>query len=205
VAEWLEYWDKMRKSGGAVPPDMQAQFTGTEWPNSPIVKGKAVFAPIHTQDLKGGYQALTKDTLTIVAPPSVKAGGSPGCFPSPTSSLCLYSKSPNKERAAQVIDWFVSDPESAKILGMISGTPASKPALQTVLDMQDLEPVDQKVLKYSQGAFAKAEPAPPAQRADRAVGDLMRRINEDVGFGKTSVKDAAKQFVDQGNALMRRA
>ncbi|WP_262268850.1 ABC transporter substrate-binding protein [Microvirga yunnanensis] len=205
VAAWLDYWDKMRKSGGAVPADLQAQFTGTEWPNSPLVKGKAVFASIASQDLSGGYQALTKDTLSITTPPSAAPGGSPGYFPQPTSSLCLYSKSRNQEAAVKVIDWFVSDPESAKILGLISGPPASKPALQAVLELTDLAPVDQRVLKYSQAALAKAEPAPPPQVAGRAMEDLMRRVNEDVGFSKSSVKDAAQAFINQGNALLRRA
>jgi len=205
VAAWLDFWDKMRKSGGAVPADLQAQFTGTEWPNSPLVKGKAVFASIASQDLSGGYQALVKDTLSITTPPSAAAGGSPGYFPQPTSSLCLYSKSQNPEAAVKVIDWFVSDPESAKILGLISGPPASKPALEAVLELEGLAPVDQRVLKYAQGALAKAEPAPPPLVGGRAMDDLMRRVNEDVGFGKSSVQDAAQSFVDQGNALLRRA
>jgi multiple sugar transport system substrate-binding protein len=205
VAGWLDYWDKMRKSGGAVPADLQAQFTGTEWPNSPLVKGKAVFASIASQDLAGGYQALTKDTLSIMTPPSPASGGNPGYFPQPTSSLCLFSKSRNQEEAVKVMDWFVSDPESAKILGLISGPPASKPALQAVLGLKDLAPVDQRVLKYSQAALEKANPAPPPQVAGRAVEDLMRRTNEDVGFGKSSVKEASQAFVNQANALMRRA
>lgn len=205
VGEWLDYWDRMRKSGGAVPPDLQAEFTDTQWPNSPLVKGSAVFAQIASQDLSGGYQALTKDTLSIATPPSVKAGGSPGYFPQPTSSLCLYARSRNKEAAVKIIDWFVNNPESAKILGLVSGPPASKPALQAVLGLSNIAPVDQAVLRYSQAALAKAEPAPPTPLALRAVSDLMRRVNENVGFGKSSVKDGAAQFVTQGNALLRRA
>ena len=48
---------------------------------------------------------------------------------------------------------------------------------------------------------------PPFIEADReqAVADLMRRINEDVGFGRSSVKQGAQAFIDQGNALLRRA
>jgi multiple sugar transport system substrate-binding protein len=74
-----------------------------------------------------------------------------------------------------------------------------------VLGLQDLAPVDQRVLKYSQAALAKAEAAPPPQVAEQAIADLMRRTNENVGFGKSSVKQGAQAFVEQGNALMRRA
>jgi multiple sugar transport system substrate-binding protein len=205
VAEWFDYWDRMRKSGGAVPADLQAQFTGTEWPNSPLVKGKAVFASIASQDLSGGYQALTKDTLSITTPPAVKAGATPGYFPQGTSMCCLYAKSRNMEATAKVIDWFVSDPTSARILGLVSGPPASRPALQAVLELKGLARVDEEVLKYSQAALAKALPAPPLQLGQRAVEDLMRRVNESVGFGRSSVRDAAQTFIDQGNALLRRA
>lgn len=205
VATWLEYWDKMRKSGGAVPADLQAQFTGTEWPNSPLVRGTAVFATMASQDLSGGYQALTKDTLGLTTPPTPTADTGPGCFPRPTSSLTLNARSEYKEAAVKLMDWFVSDPESAKILGLISGPPASRPALEAVLQLSDLKPVDQKVLKYSQAALATANPAPRNHRAARAMGDLMRRINENVGFGSYGVKEAAEEFVSQGNALMHRA
>lgn len=205
VAFWLDYWDKMRKSGGAVPPDLQAQFTGTEWPNSPLVRGTAVFATMASQDLSGGYQALTKDTLALTTPPSPTAGGGPGCFPRPTSSLTLNARSQNKEAAVKLMDWFVSDPESAKILGLISGPPASRPALEAVIALPNVKPVDQKVLKYSQAALASARPAPRNHRSARGMGDLMRRVNENVGFGSYGVQDAAEEFISQGNALMKRA
>ena len=73
------------------------------------------------------------------------------------------------------------------------------------LTTSDLAPVDEKVLKYSQTALSKAEPAPELPLGMRAVGDLMRRVNEDVGFGKSSVADGANNFVNQANALLRRA
>ncbi len=171
----------------------------------PTCRGTAVFGMMHSQDLAGGNQALTKDTMSITTPPSAKPGGSPGYFPQPTSLLCVYSKSQHKEAAVKAIDWFVTDPESARILGMISGPPASKPALEAVLALKDLARVDQRILKYSQAALAKAEPAPPPQLAEPVIADLMRRTNEDVGFGRSSVKQAAQAFVDQGNALLKQA
>lgn len=205
VAAWLEYWNKMRETGATVPPDMQAQFTGTEWPNSPLVRGRAIFANMASQDLAGGYQALTTDTLGMMAPPAPVGSDNPGYFPRPTSSLTLNARSNFKQEAAHLMDWFVSDPESAKILGLVSGPPASRPALEAVLALEDISEVDQKVLRHSQAALAQANPAPPVHRGERAVGDLMRRVNENVGFGAYGVQQAAEEFVNQGNALLRRA
>jgi multiple sugar transport system substrate-binding protein len=205
VAAWLNYWNEMRASGGAVPADLQAQFTGTEWPNSPLVRGTAVFAMMASQDLTGGYQALTKDTLAIMTPPAPTAGGNPGYFPKPTSSLTLNARSGNPEEAVKLIDWFVSDPESARILGLISGPPASEPALAAVLELEGLSASDEKVLKYAQEALANAMPAPPVQRGERAMMDLMRRVNENVGFGSSTVQEGAEEFVAQAAATLRRS
>jgi multiple sugar transport system substrate-binding protein len=205
VAAWLEYWNKMRETGATVPPDMQAQFTGTEWPNSPLVRGRAVFANMATQDLAGGYQALTTDTLGMITPPTPVGASNPGFFPRPTSSLTLNARSNFQEQAAHLMDWFVSDPESASILGLVSGPPASRPALEAVLALEDISEVDQKVLRYSQAALARANPAPQAHRADRSLNDLMRRVNENVGFGAYGVQAAAEEFINQGNALLRRS
>lgn len=205
VAAWLEYWSKMRETGGTVPPDLQAQFTGTEWPNSPLVRGRAIFASMASQDLAGGYQALTTDTLGMMAPPAPVGATNPGYFPRPTSSLALNARSSFKHEAAHLMDWFVSDPESARILGLVSGPPASDPALEAVLGLENISEVDQKVLRHSQAALAQANTAPPVHRGERAITDLMRRVNENVGFGASSVQQAAEEFVNQGNALLRRA
>ena len=102
VAEWLNYWDEMRDSGGAVPADLQAQFTGTEWPNSPLVKGKAVFASMASQDLAGGYQALTKDTLSIMTPPSPTIGRQPGLLSrSPRVRSALLARAVTRKRPSR--------------------------------------------------------------------------------------------------------
>jgi multiple sugar transport system substrate-binding protein len=202
VAAWLEYWNKMRESGGAVPADMQAQFTGTEWPNAPLVRGTAVFASMASQDIASGYQALTEDSLNLTPPP-IAANGTSGLYPSPTSSVTLYSKSQNKDEAVKLMDWFVSDPQSALILGLVSGPPAAKPALEAVLTLPELSVIDEKVLKYAQGALAIANKAPLAHRAGRAMNDLMRRTNENVGFGTVSVQQGATDFMTEGASLLQ--
>lgn len=205
VAEWLNIWDKMRKSGAAVPADLQAQFSGTEWPNAPLVRGTAMFARITSQDLSGGFQALTKDELNLMTPVSPNEKTGPGYYPRPTSSLTINARSNNKEAAAKLIDWFVSDPESAKVLGLVSGPPASKPALETVIGLPNMSEADRKVLKYSQDALPKANKEPHTHRAQRAINDLMRRINESVGFGASSVQEASQEFIKQANSILKRA
>jgi multiple sugar transport system substrate-binding protein len=132
VADWLNFWDGMRKTGAAVPSDIQAAYGWGEWTNAPLVLGKAVFATMQTQDLKSGMQALTEDTLAMRAPPGWGDPANNGCYPSPSSSLTMNAASQLKDNAALVMDWFVNSPESGKILGLISGPPASNAQLAAV-------------------------------------------------------------------------
>lgn len=205
VGRWLDYWQRMRVSGACVPADLTAQFTGSSWQNSPIVRRKAVFGFMQSNDISGGYQALIDDELDMTGPPRAVAGGSPGVAPSPTSSLCLYSRSRNKEAAVQVLDWFVNSPESAAILGMISGPPASKPAREAATALPDLSPIDKKVLAYTEAALAAAVSPEQAPKGYSEVQDLLRRVSEDVGFGRTSVQDGAATFVNDAQAILAKA
>lgn len=201
VAAWFDYWAKMRASGGAVPADMQAQFTGTEWPNAPLSRGSAVFASMQSQDIASGYQALTEDKLNLTLPPRI-SGDNRGLYPQPTSSLTLNAKSQVKEETVKLMDWFVSDPESAKVLGLVSGPPASRPALEAVMQLPDLSEIDGKVLRYSQAALPLGNSSPGPIRGQRAVNDLMRRMNENVGFGTATPQEAANEFIAEANTLL---
>jgi multiple sugar transport system substrate-binding protein len=117
----------------------------------------------------------------------------------------MNAKSQFKDETVKLMNWFVVDPESAKVLGLVSGPPASKTELAEVMKMTAIKPIDSKVLTYSLAALAHANPAPPSHRAERAVTDLLIRTNESVAFGSASVQDAAKQFISDGNDLMKQA
>ena len=205
LAEWLNFWVEMRAAGGCVPPDVQAAYAPGEWQNAPMVQSKAVFASIQTQDLKSGYQALMQDKVAMTAPPAWQQGGHNGSYPAPSSSLTLNVKSLQKENAAKVMDWFINSPESGQILGLISGPPASMSALAAVKDLPNLDELDLNTLEYAEAALAAAKGAPPVHRAEQALRDLLKRLNEDVGFGRSSVQKAADDFIAEGNSEIRRA
>jgi multiple sugar transport system substrate-binding protein len=139
------------------------------------------------------------------APPGWGDPANNGCYPSPSSSLTMNAASQLKDNAALVMDWFVNSPESGKILGLISGPPASNAQLAAVKELPDLDRLDHNVLDYAEAALAAAKTAPPASRVDNELRDLMKKVNEDVGFGRSTVQKAAEDFVNLGNNAIRRA
>lgn len=59
----------------------------------------------------------------------------------------------------------------------------ARPTLEAVLALEEISEVDHKVLRHRQAAIAIAKTSPPVPRGERAVNELMHRVNENVGFG----------------------
>ena len=71
------------------------------------------------------------------------------------------------------------------------------------MELPDLSEVDKRVVEYTKGALATANPAPAANPHERQLADLLRRVNENVAFGQTSVTDGAKEFISQGSQILK--
>ena len=102
LTEWFEYWAALRATGGTIPADIAAQAKYGDWPTSPLVKRQAALAHIHTPNLKGGFQDLTKNTIDITLPPRNTKDGKCGTFPAPSSYLSLNARSERADDAAGV-------------------------------------------------------------------------------------------------------
>ena len=44
----------------------------------------------------------------------------------------------------------------------------------------------------------------PRRRAPGEIQTVLRRVNEQIGFGRLSVADGAKQFIAEANAVLAR-
>ena len=203
LTEWFEYWAALRATGGTIPADIAAQAKYGDWPTSPLVKQQAALAHIHTPNLKGGFQDLTKNTIDITLPPRDTKGGKCGTFPAPSSYLSLNAKSRRADDAAAFIDWFTNGEEAAKTLRLISGPPASAEGRDVLLEGSDLSASEKQVLAYTdlalKNAFAPPEASPAASTA---VGDLLLKTSQDIAFKKISIQQGVPKFLaDAGKTL----
>ncbi|MEV0798938.1 extracellular solute-binding protein [Kribbella sp. NPDC050281] len=203
LTEWFEYWAALRATGGTIPADIAAQAKYGDWPTSPLVKKQAALAHIHTPNLKGGFQDLTKNTIDITLPPRNTKDGKCGTFPAPSSYLSLNAKSQRADDAADFINWFANGEEAAKTLRLISGPPASASGRDVLLKGSDLSASEKQVLAYTDLALKNAFAPPQASpAASTAVGDLLLKTSQDIAFGKISIKQGAPKFIaDAGKTL----
>lgn len=196
LTEWFEYWAALRATGGTIPADIAAQAKYGDWPTSPLVKRQAALAHIHTPNLKGGFQDLTKNTLEITLPPRNTKDGKCGTFPAPSSYLSLNAKSQRADDAAAFINWFTNGEEAAKTLRLISGPPASASGRDVLVKGSDLSASEKQVLAYTDLALKNAFAPPQASpAASTAVGDLLLKTSQDIAFKKISIKQGVPKFI----------
>ncbi len=196
LTEWFEYWAALRATGGTIPADIAAQAKYGDWPTSPLVKRQAALAHIHTPNLKGGFQDLTKNTIDITLPPRDTKDGKCGTFPAPSSYLSLNARSERADDAAAFINWFTNGEEAAKTLRLISGPPASSAGRDVLLKGSDLSASEKQVLAYTDLALKNAFAPPQASpAASTAVSDLLLKTSQDIAFKKISIKQGVPKFV----------
>jgi multiple sugar transport system substrate-binding protein len=191
LAGWYGFWDKMRRTGGCVTPDIQAAQKGNIDTDA-ITLGKAFMGFAQSNQLVG-YQALIKDRLAMTMYPS---GDKPGQYLKPSMLFSIAANSKMGADAARVINHFVKDPEAVIALSVERGTPASASARMTLAPT--LDDLGKIAIAFISEVTDKVGPLPPPppQGAGEALA-ILTKCNELVGFGKLSVKDAAKSCYDE--------
>jgi len=201
VEEWFDMWAKARSDGAAPPADVAALDEDTVNANL-ISQDLAGAAFVHSNGLVG-YQATTKKPLGITIYPQ-GAGDVNGQYLKPSNFWSIYSGSNFKEDAIKLANYTVNDPEGVKVLGVERGVPAS-PAMQDAL-ASSLDEVNLASLRFVAEATKVVSPIPaPPPRGATEVEAKLREISQQVAFGQLSPADGAKQYVDDGNAILGRA
>ncbi len=200
AAEWFEYWDKLAKAGGCVPADVQAA-DHLDIDSSPLGQGKAASGLQYSNQLVG-YQAQSKNKLSLTSYPKTKGAALSGHFYRPALIWSIAANSKYKDQAAQFISYFVTDPQAGAILGVERGVPML-PAIRKQI-APTLNAVEQATVDYVNNLATKVVPVPPVapKGASEFDRNVLRPISDQVAFGKISVAEAGKRLISEGNAVM---
>jgi multiple sugar transport system substrate-binding protein len=81
--------------------------------------------------------------------------------------------------------------------------PASPSTRQAVSDQ--LDEMSKKVVDFIAEVSQRVGPIPPAPpQGAGEIQVLLRRVNEQVGFGRSAASAAAKQYVTEANSILAR-
>lgn len=194
LIEWLTYWEGLRQSGGATPPDITAANLTPEV--SPIVMGQS---PIEwtTASQFVNFQGLQPHELGLRMYPAGPEGSEPGQFIRPALFISASATTEYPNESAELINFMLNDLDAAAILRTARGIPASPPVREFLL--ADVSEGEQKTFEFIDEVAATATQTnvltPPG---GRAVTDLITQANLAVAFGEMSVEEAVDQFMAEG-------
>jgi multiple sugar transport system substrate-binding protein len=201
IGEWFAFWHDLRKRGAIASAEVAALDMG-EIDTSLLTVGKAAMACAHSNQLVG-FQAVVKSKLGMTMYPSGGPGAKYGQYLKPSMLLSISARTRSPEAAVKLLDFFVANKDAGLILGVERGVPASSVVRKAV--EPTLDELGNAMASYVAFVSDKVSPlpAPPPQGAGE-IQSVLRRVNEQIGFGRQSVADGARQFMGEAAAILAR-
>lgn len=201
--EWYTMWNKLRDEGVCVSAEDQALDTGP-LESTMLVLGKAALLPSNSNQLVA-FQGLMQDKLNMVGFPRIAPGVGGGHYRKPSMFFSVGGSSSSKEKAAEFLNFFISNPEAAKVLGVERGIPClpeTRAVVAPTLDEQS-----QLALNFvsNLGDLLGALPPPPPPSAGEIDASLIRTLGQEVGFGAKSAEEAGRELISGANDILSRS
>ncbi|WP_424930803.1 ABC transporter substrate-binding protein [Amaricoccus macauensis] len=196
LAEWFQYWEDMRQSGGCPPADVQAQ-AGDNSASLGIVRGRAAML-VQTTDSFIGIGALMEDPLDLMMLPNGFEGGEmkQHLYDYAGNSTGIWANAASKDLCVDIIRFMHFDPEGVELYYTGSGMiPASTAGLEKFGTSGT--PEEKKLVSYLR--MLREDPAPSRRPGVGGLGGMFRRGNEAVAFGDATPLEAAEAVVTEIN------
>ncbi|RTE05452.1 ABC transporter substrate-binding protein [Paenibacillus whitsoniae] len=192
--KWFGYWADLRKNGGMVTPELQVSNPPGDTSKSLIVTGKVAMGLIPSNQLVA-HQNLIKDQLTLLQVPKGENGSNAVAFES-SQGLSGYAKTKHPKEVAQLMSFWINDPDAAKILGNDRGVPVTT-AMRDLLK-KDANPVEQIIYDYL-NRVSEANKTQSIKFTYNPPGfteysKLLDTTIQEISFGKKDVKKGVGDF-----------
>ena len=203
AAAWYAFWNDLRQKKGAAPAEVQALDTTDDVETSLITLGKAAMTFVFSNQIVA-QQAAVQDRLGLVMFPHAGPGSQPGQYLNPSMLFSVSAQSEHKGESARLIDFLVTDPAAVKALGAERGVPPSIP-MAGLLEGQ-LDGVARMQVDYITSIRDKVgDLPPPPPKGVVEIDELMKRVAEEVAFGKLSPSEAGKALHDEAQDILARS
>ncbi len=203
MVEWFQMWADLRAADVLVSPEDQALDATDAIENTMIILGKAPMTYANSNQLIA-FQALSKDEFTMTNYPRYKPGAGGGHYRKPSMFFSLGATSQKLSDGAKFINFFITDPEAAKALGVERGIPckaSTRAAIEPTLDAQS-----QIALNFVSNLGDLLGPLPPSPPAAAGeVSQALKTKSQEVAFGQQSPQDAGPAFYNDAVAILTRA
>ncbi len=203
ATEWYQLWAELRAAGVCVSAEEQALDSGP-LESTMLVLGKAAMIPSNSNQLVA-FQGLVPEKLDMVGFPRIAPGAGGGHYRKPSMFFSVGGSTANQAAAEDFLNFFVSDAEAAKILGVERGIPCL-PGTRDIV-APTLDEANQIALNFvaNLGDLLGPLPPPPPAAAGEVDSSLIRTLGQEVGFGAKTPEQAGAELVSGATAILTRA
>ncbi|GGF71933.1 ABC transporter ATP-binding protein [Paenibacillus albidus] len=193
AVDWFNYWNDMYKKGGIVTPDLQVSNPPGDTSKSLLVTGKVAMSLIPSNQFTA-HQNLIQDTLTMVQVPRGPKGT--GVVFESSQGLSGYAKTEHPKEVATLMNYWVNDPDAARILGSDRGVPVTSKMRELL--MLDASAQEQIVYDYTNRVSEATLKEPFAVSYNppnfTEFSKLAETAVQEIGFGQKSVEQGVADF-----------
>jgi len=207
--EWVKVYRRLIAEHVATPLPLRASLGGAEKPTEQQpdwVVGN--WAGNYTWDSAISLRASTLDPrqkLVLGEFPVLPNAHNSGMFGRPTLMFAVGRNSKHPELAARLINFLLTDPDVAAIVGRSRGLPAAQSQFQALLKANKLPALElaaHRQIKEQREAGRVLVPSPLFEHP--RMHKFMREVFETVAYAKATDDQAARRLIDEGNALLKR-
>ncbi|WNB84348.1 sugar ABC transporter substrate-binding protein [Cellulomonas sp. ATA003] len=201
VAEYYTLLETLRDSGGTPSAAAAVEAAGVGIERSAIGVGTGAMQISPVPNL-GVLEDVVGHEIEVMLFPGEADAETTGIYTKPGIFWAIASSSPHPEEAAQLIDFLVNSPESARIMKFDRGVTPNKDVLEEI--QSELSPTEQAVSEYFQ-RVSDLDPRPfPHQNAD--AGPVLvpanARLSQEVLFDRLTPEEAADQLITEVTAAL---
>jgi oligogalacturonide transport system substrate-binding protein len=207
--DWVQTYQRLTANHVATPLPLRASLGGADKPTEQQpdwVVGQ--WAGNHTWDSSIALRQSTlnaQQQLALGDFPTLPDARNSGMFGRPTLMFAVGRNSKQPEVAARLVNFLLTDPGAALILGRTRGVPAVQRQFKVLLDAKKLPPLELQAheqIRVQRAAGRIPLPAPLFEHA--RLHRFMREVFETVAYKKTTDLEAATRLIEEGNALLQR-
>ncbi len=202
VGDYWNFWSQMQNDGLTPPPDVQALDSSGALEKMMLVTGKSITDWTNSNQLVG-IQKLTQDSVDLTLLPN-QEGNKPGQYFKPSMFISMSANTGQAEASAAFLNFMITDLDANDILQIERGVSGDANVLKHL--QPQLGETENRIIAYLQLLAKHVAPLPPPP--PKGAGEIQNEIRsafQEIAFGKTSVSDGAKAFIEKAKAILQRA
>jgi multiple sugar transport system substrate-binding protein len=200
LTNWLELFDRLRKSGAVASATMSGEESGQTFEQSIFVVGKQAMHINSCNRLRIYQDLMSNMPLILVRSPSYNGitGENIG-----SANIAINAKTKYPKEAAKFLNYFVNNPRSLELYKVENGFPASTKMSEYVATL--LDPANALAAQFMNSVNSATNVSPlPALPPPQNSQDILRLLGDEsqaVAYGTKSIPKAVDDFFAAASRL----